>query len=338
MAYTIRKIAELAGVSRGTVDKVLHGREGISDEIRAHVKEVIQKTGYVPNRIATELSQSMKEREIVLITTPKNLFIERILAGAAEAEKELLELNCKVKTVMMQKFCEEEQAKVLIQAIESRPDGIVVVGLDGRQTRMALAQAEQAGIPVVTLVSDIDGTNRVCFVGQDIPRGARAAAELLAKAVGRKGEVAVLHGPVSMSAHRERIEYFQEKLAHDFPNVRVCAAVNIHDDNASAYQETKSLLSRHVLDGIYVTGSGVGEVARAVREAKQTVRIVCFDLTKETECLLRSGAVDFVIDQGAFQQGYQSLRILWNDMIHKTRPEKGRYYTDTTIYISELLR
>ena len=46
MKITIRKIAELAGVSRGTVDKIVHDRAGVSDEVRAQVQKVIDESGY----------------------------------------------------------------------------------------------------------------------------------------------------------------------------------------------------------------------------------------------------------------------------------------------------
>lgn len=51
MKITIRKIAELAGVSRGTVDKVVHGRSGVGDDVRARVQAIIDAEGYtLPQR------------------------------------------------------------------------------------------------------------------------------------------------------------------------------------------------------------------------------------------------------------------------------------------------
>ena len=48
MKVTIRKIAALAGVSRGTVDKVIHNRPGVSDAVRAKVRAIIEEQGYRP--------------------------------------------------------------------------------------------------------------------------------------------------------------------------------------------------------------------------------------------------------------------------------------------------
>lgn len=338
MSFTIRQIAEIAGVSRGTVDKVLHGREGVSDEVRARVEDVIRKAGYVPNRLATELSQSVKGRRIAVLMTPLNPFAEKVREGALTAAKELRELNCSVNILVMREFREDEQAESLHQIIDTHPDGIAVMGLDGSLTRKALQRAEEEHIPVVTLVSDIADTARICFVGQDIPRGARAAAELLARAVGKKGRVAILHGPISMSAHRQRIESFENELSEGFPQVRVSGFADIHDDDETAYREAGFALEDPQLAGIYVTGAGVGAVARAVKEQGRDVRIVCFDLTQETERLLREDEVDFVIDQGAFAQGREAVRLLWDYLVHKTAPTGGCFYTDTTIYVKALLK
>lgn len=50
MAVTIRQIAVVAGVSRGTVDRVLHNRPGVKPEIAEHVRKISQDLGYEPNR------------------------------------------------------------------------------------------------------------------------------------------------------------------------------------------------------------------------------------------------------------------------------------------------
>ena len=61
MKITIRKIAELAGVSRGTVDKVVHDRAGVSDEVRAQVQKVIDESGYkLPTRKPKEIIQQVE--------------------------------------------------------------------------------------------------------------------------------------------------------------------------------------------------------------------------------------------------------------------------------------
>ena len=49
MKVTIKEIAERAGVHRATVDKVLHNRVGVSDEVRMKVQRIIKEMGYTPS-------------------------------------------------------------------------------------------------------------------------------------------------------------------------------------------------------------------------------------------------------------------------------------------------
>ena len=49
MRVTMKEIAERAGVHQATVDKVVHNRVGVSDEVRAKVQAIIDELGYKPN-------------------------------------------------------------------------------------------------------------------------------------------------------------------------------------------------------------------------------------------------------------------------------------------------
>ena len=67
MKVTIKKIAEIAGVHPATVDKVLHNRPGVSDEVRERVQKLIDELGYKPNPAGRVLQQQGKEFIIAAI-------------------------------------------------------------------------------------------------------------------------------------------------------------------------------------------------------------------------------------------------------------------------------
>ena len=58
MRATIKMIAERAGVSIGTVDRVLHDRPYVKEEVRRRVLEVMEELDYQPNRVASALATS----------------------------------------------------------------------------------------------------------------------------------------------------------------------------------------------------------------------------------------------------------------------------------------
>ena len=66
---TIREVAKLAGVSTGTVSRVLNGRPGVHPQTRARVLEVVRALGYVPNPVARELT-GRGERTVGVLQLP----------------------------------------------------------------------------------------------------------------------------------------------------------------------------------------------------------------------------------------------------------------------------
>jgi len=69
--YTIKDIAELAGVSKGTVDRVLHQRGKVSDKAQESVEKILKEIDYQPNPIARNLKNNKVYRICVLLPDPK---------------------------------------------------------------------------------------------------------------------------------------------------------------------------------------------------------------------------------------------------------------------------
>ena len=86
MKITIKQIAEIAGVHRSTVDKVLHNREGVSQEVRQRVQKIIDEYGYRPNPIGQALKKQDQKIKIGVILLEVDAK-ERILSGIKEGEK-----------------------------------------------------------------------------------------------------------------------------------------------------------------------------------------------------------------------------------------------------------
>jgi len=76
----IKDIAKAAGVSVGTVDRVLHNRGKVSEDALKKVMEVLNKNEYKPNLIARMLGSNRSYRIVVLLPNPT-----RILTGQSQA-------------------------------------------------------------------------------------------------------------------------------------------------------------------------------------------------------------------------------------------------------------
>jgi len=98
MSVTIKEIAEMSGVSRGTVDRVLNGRTGVKPLIREKILEISKKMNYEPHLAAKVLALSRKPVTFGIIMPPREItFFEEIRNGINAAENELKDLGIRLE-------------------------------------------------------------------------------------------------------------------------------------------------------------------------------------------------------------------------------------------------
>ncbi|MBN9372616.1 MULTISPECIES: LacI family DNA-binding transcriptional regulator [unclassified Hydrogenophaga] len=142
-AITVRDVARLAGVAPITVSRVLNTPAQVSPDVRQKVLEVIQKTGYVPNRMAGGLASSRSRLIAAVVpSTVMSVFMPTI-----EALNETL-FNAGYQLMLGQSDYSAAREEALLEAIVGRrPDGIFLTGILGpSQGRTRLLAS---GIPVV---------------------------------------------------------------------------------------------------------------------------------------------------------------------------------------------
>lgn len=124
-AITVRDVARLAGVAPITVSRVLNTPAQVSPDVRQKVLEVIQKTGYVPNRMAGGLASSRSRLIAAVVpSTVMSVFMPTI-----EALNETL-FDAGYQLMLGQSDYSAEREEALLEAIVGRrPDGIFLTGI-----------------------------------------------------------------------------------------------------------------------------------------------------------------------------------------------------------------
>ena len=230
MKMTIRKLAELAGVSRGTVDKVVHGRPGVSDPVREKVLALLEEYQYAPRHKPPEPADPAAQKVLaVLMPRLTNPFFANLRRGMEDTCAQMQN-----RRVRMEYFdCDEanipEMLNILSYLEERGVDGIAMRGVQSSRIRDKLNAFAAARVPVLLFDSDVIGAERLCIVGEDSRRTGRLAASLLAKSIGGAGEVAVVGGSPAVAVHRFRIQGFQELIREKYPQIRIVEVVNSFD-------------------------------------------------------------------------------------------------------------
>ena len=192
------------------MDKVVHDREGVSNEVRAQVQALIEEHGYqLPERKPKAVPQAEPERSYrVAVIAPRltNPFFEKVIHGMKDA---LAGENAQeVRTEYF--YCDSEnvneQLSILSYLEENGVDGILLRGTRNQRLCDRINHLTEKGIPIVLFDSDVPGSKRLCFVGENSGASSRVAASLLAKSIGEEGEVAIISGLPDMSTHRARVQ------------------------------------------------------------------------------------------------------------------------------------
>lgn len=337
---TITQIAREAGVSIGTVDRALNNRPGINAATKKKVLDIAEANNYKPNLMSKALA-SRRIYQIAVITFPTaSPFTKELISVIEDTAARLRDYNFRVQVSSMKDFSPAEQVEQIEQFIRQDVDGIAIEGLDDPTVRKCITRAAENGIKIVTFNSDLTHCPRLCFVGQDLDKSGRVAADILGKFMNDTGNVFVLHGSAKVAGHNQRVRGFCDVIESDFPAIRIAKIEESRDDERHAYEITRQILQqRNNINGIYVaaTGSrGAGEALEDLGLARK-VRLVCNDIVPKTRTFIRNGTIDATILQDPNTQGREPLMILFRKLFEGTEPEQEYLYTKIEILTRHML-
>lgn len=319
---TVQTIAREANVSMGTVDRALNNRGRIKEETRQQILEIANRLGYQPNKIASALGRQHKFR--IAAITPHNpyYFHQHIFRGLDEAIREVADFGVTVDVIP----CESHTVSDGIRAMESLNrslyDGVVLnPGGDGLIPWIdALADA---GIPVVTFNSDVRGSKRSFFVGENAQRSGRMAGYMMGRLLGGHGTVAILTGFGHPGAHMTRSGGFLDALA-EFPEIRVVANYSTEDSDETAYRMMGGILSEYPdLSGVFSnSATGSEACARFAWRHRGEYRpvMIGYDVTETVERCLEEGLFDMAIDQQPDRQSYNAIMLMYRHLAERWVP------------------
>ena len=341
MRATIKMIAERAGVSIGTVDRVLHDRPYVKPEVRQRVLEALEALDYRPNRVASALATSGTPRRFAVVEPAWEGYVRADMdAGVARFLEERRDYNVSVEVETYPRTRPEECLALLDALAEREVQGIALCASDCGAVRERLARLAERRVPVVTFNSDIAGAERLCYVGEDARQAGRIAGEIAAKFL-RPGDRALLvyAGP-EYAGHAARVAGFLERLKERGGDIAACRVAVTHDD----YGETLAAVSQALAEEpdlayIYMANRSVPACVEALRRAGRAgrVHVLAHDSGPELRALLREGTVDFTVDQNLAYQSYQALNVLFGAVAERKLPERDRFHPASHILSAETL-
>jgi simple sugar transport system substrate-binding protein len=204
-----------------------------------------------------------------------------------------------------------KQAALITDAINSHVDGIAVTDPNPAALCPTIQKARQAGIPVVMFnagVANWQQCGGMEYFGQDESIAGQAAGKRLA-AAGAKHVLCVLQetGQVQLEA---RCNGVSQGLGSEGTMTKLY--VNGRDQSAVLSSVTAKLTQDKTIDAVITLGSPEALTSiQAISSAHSSAKLYTFDTNAEEIAKIKSGAVQWAVDQQPYLQGYESVDSLW---------------------------
>lgn len=326
-------------MSVATVDRVLHGRPGVKQQTIDLITSVMNQLEYAG---APALRPRRKHLNFdVILPIGPNTFMD-VLADEIEKAATIEQEADIALTISRIDGFDPDVLTAKIREVTPASDGIAVAAVENPMVREAINDASSAGVPVVTLVSDISTSRRLSYVGLDNRAAGRTAGLLLGRMVtATPGKVVLVAGSLGLNYrdHEEREMGFQRILTERFQNLTIVERLESHDDFHVTYRQIKAVLER-VPDivGIYNIGGGNRGIGAALEETGMADKVtyIGHELTQYSRQYLVNGTMDAVIDQSPQSEAKRALKIL-NDFHQNADIMPPHEPIPIQIYVSENL-
>lgn len=342
MKVTMKQIAEIAGVHRSTVDKVIHGRPGVSDDVRQKVQKIIDELEYKPNMVGMALKSQSRVFRLAVILLEVDA-MPYLREGIARGTEEFRDFNIELQFDTC-KFSEpQEQARLIREAVQRGCDGIILSPINAGIVRDAVNRAAEKGVPTITVNSDLTDSKRLCTVDQDNDREGRIAGELMGMFLRGQGKIAIVTAANEEENNnygvKNRENSFVSLVEEQFPEVSIVRRVESMEDPVITFAQTMRLLEEEPeLDGIFVTCGGVKEVGRAIKiHGARGMTVVCYGDYPEIQELMRERIVTCTISSDLPEQGKLPVQLLMNYLLLHQQPEQEQYLVKSAIMVKESL-
>lgn len=310
MKPTVHDIARQAGVSLATVDRVLNNREGVRQKTRDLVLGAMAEIGYVRDVAAANLARQRHYTFDFILPDNANPFMQALRRELQQALPRVMLDRVQPSVHDVAAFDEAAMVAALDAALVRRPDGVAFVALDTPRVAAAASRLRQAGIGVVTLISDLSAEARDHYVGIDNIAAGRSAASLLGRFLrGRDGAVAILAGSLSQRDHRERLEGFLAVMRGEYPQLCLLPVIEGHDSGAEVARLLPAVLETPGLAGVYSLGAGNDGLVRAL-DGCGRLSVVAHELDNASAAALRTGRIDAVLAQDPGHEIRSAIRTL----------------------------
>lgn len=330
--YTIKDIARMAGVSAGTVDRVLHNRGDVSSRSKEKVQKVLDEIHYQPNVFAIGLAAKKKYTFLCLIPYYiENDYWHSVTVGIERARKELNPFNVSIDYIYYI-HGDKKSYQQACDTIETNAVDAILIAPNFKEETLALVEClQERKISYAFVDFNIEEAHALAYIGQDSYKSGYIAAKILMRNFSEGEELVVFlsnnkENPAEIQMQR-RLGGFMQYIRQNYPEITVHEVVlnkmnlnmnyRILDDFFEAHP--KAMLGAVFNSRVYQ----LGEYLRT--SGLQMKGVIGYDLLKSNVDLLKTENIHYLIGQRPGLQGYYAIKALCDSIVFKKEVDAVRY-------------
>ncbi len=320
----IKDIADLAGVSVGTVDRVIHGRTNVSPLSMEKVQRVLDEIDFHPNHYYSALAKQKKTSEFAAILPlhAEDSYWARVEHGLIEGTRRFTDFNVSFKIFHYDPFNDESFKVECNNLLEAHPD-VAIVGpiFNYNIMKQFVGRLNENNIPFALLDSYWEEFKPVTFYGQDSIRSGEFAGRIIRMATAGKPQNIALfkvlgEGRVASRQQLDREDGFRRYMKEHCPQCKILT-VNLYAyDKEGTHETLRTFFADHpeVITGLSFNSSIhlVSDYLRTEKPDHAHVTLLGYEATiRNVECI-KNGSCDFIIAQHPYDQGLNCFRSMFN--------------------------
>ena len=325
MSITMKEIASICDVSRGTVDRVLNNRGKVRPETAERILAVARSMGYrkQDTPIPAAAASSHEYKIGVLINSLDHPYYAELLSGIIRQSAS---------------FDVDQQLLFLEQFLEMGVDALIISPANSRRIADKLTQFDAAGKPVVFASSINQYYTPFAAINSDHYSSGVIAAGMARLILPQGAKVSVLVGSLDMPGSALRLQGFCDTLAAKRPDIKLLEPIQSFDDDVIAFKALSGQISRHQdIQLFFLAAGGYKGSFQALEDAGVLgkCRVIAFDTHDNNLGQLRAGNVCALFEQHPAQQGEKAVKVIVDYLAGHTTPQDKQITIPIEIIIDE---
>lgn len=233
------------------------------------------------------------------------------------------DLGISTKCVGFTKMEIEKQIQAIESAIYAKVDGIVTAGMgESDEVRALLEKADEEGIRVVLVDSDMEDVPKLCYIGTDNYEAGKMAGNDIIEITEGKGNIAVIVSKMEAQNQKERLEGFQEAIAQ-YPELKIRKILEGNSDVRVLNERISRMLEEEQdLTAVFCAeGYGTTSIAQIIKDAKgeyDDLKVVGFGVSELKRADIESGILYSTIYQNSYEMGYRAAEAIKDSLEDKS--------------------